>query len=247
MKNKKIDLFVRCLACGGILVLMYRSLTDAFLFLGSADVPKGEFPLYVYFVLNCICSIAFGVLIWKPHKLEVLASIAFLYAAVVFLDRRENPIGVCLYIAGIVSLYARGLMNRSKMLRYGIAVSVLVLLQLSRLRFGVEPFVDSVKETVSYLLVFVMIFVLLWNNANRATRRVASNNVLDLSKYPDLKQRDKEWVLLALQETKYDAIARQYGVTIGTVKNRMCVIFKILGVQDRISLLAEYGGYQVLE
>ena len=67
----------------------------------------------------------------------------------------------------------------------------------------------------------------------------------DLSQYPGLTTRDKEWLRDILKEKRYEEIATASGVTVGTLKNRMHQIFNIVGVEDRISLLATYGGYEV--
>ena len=69
--------------------------------------------------------------------------------------------------------------------------------------------------------------------------------ILDLSQYPELTLRDKEWLRDIIEEKKYEDIARDSGITIGTLKNRMHQIFLVIGVEDRIQLLATYGGYEV--
>ena len=45
--------------------------------------------------------------------------------------------------------------------------------------------------------------------------------------------------------SKYEEIAGDSGITVGTLKNRMHQIFNIVGIEDRIQLLATYGGYEV--
>jgi len=68
---------------------------------------------------------------------------------------------------------------------------------------------------------------------------------LDLSEYPDLTERDKEWIELALSQEKYDSIARRYNLSPNYAKKRKRVIFKILEVPDRLSVISEYSGYIV--
>jgi DNA-binding CsgD family transcriptional regulator len=69
--------------------------------------------------------------------------------------------------------------------------------------------------------------------------------VWDLSQYPELTKRDKEWLKQILEEKRYEEIAADSGITVGTLKNRMHQIFNIVGIDDRISLLATYSGYEV--
>lgn len=245
--EQRYEKFIRVFSIVGILVLAYRIFADIKLFGFNRNLPPLSFPLEVYVVMNSLCILSFAFLIWKPYKLEVMASITFLYSIIVFEDYPVNPICVLLFLIGLVSLYTRGLFVKNKKKKLIIAGITLVVLQLSRLRFGTESFINSLRENAAYLLVDVVIITLLYGKNKIDLHRASYNNKLDLSQFTELNERDKEWIRLALLDTKYSVIARESGVSVGTVKNRMHAIYKILGVADRISLLVEYGGCEVIE
>lgn len=68
---------------------------------------------------------------------------------------------------------------------------------------------------------------------------------MDLSQFPELTDRDKLWIHKVQSDAKYETIAKESNVSLGTMKNRMHQIFKIIDVPDRISFLSVYGGYTI--
>ena len=119
-----------------------------------------------------------------------------------------------------------------------------MLLLCFSLRFGVLCFINSLVVTLGYgLALMATIFFVVNFLKIIYVKRTA--RVWDLSQYPELTERDKEWLRDILDEKRYEEIANESGITVGTLKNRMHQIFNIVGVEDRISLLATYGGYEV--
>ena len=105
-------------------------------------------------------------------------------------------------------------------------------------------FINSLVYTLGYgLAMLVSIFFVV--NFLKIIYEHKTARVLDLSQYPELTLRDKEWLRDILDEKKYEEIASASGVTVGTLKNRMHQIFNVIGIEDRIQLLANYGGYEV--
>ena len=98
--------------------------------------------------------------------------------------------------------------------------------------------------SLGYGLVFL---VTLFFTANflKIVHAKKTARIWDLSQFPELTQRDKEWLKQIIEEKRYEEIAKDSGVTVGTLKNRMHQIFNIVGIEDRISLLGTYGGYEV--
>ena len=45
---------------------------------------------------------------------------------------------------------------------------------------------------------------------------------------------------------KYQSIANDYKVTLGTIKNRMKLLYMEMHITDRVTLLAQYGGQQII-
>ena len=69
---------------------------------------------------------------------------------------------------------------------------------------------------------------------------------LDLKKYKNLSRRDAEWLAEIIKKTKYDAIAINSDVSLGTVKNRLKIIFQTLEVGDKRVFLNRYSDYEIM-
>ena len=75
---------------------------------------------------------------------------------------------------------------------------------------------------------------------------ITTNKKLDKKKYPDLKKRDAEWLAAIIQKTKYEAIAIDSSLSVGTVKNRFRIIFDELCVGDKQGFLNKYSDFEIL-
>jgi len=120
-----------------------------------------------------------------------------------------------------------------------------VVLIFSELRFGLKIFVSSLISKSLFFFTLVVIILLSFRLA-LGKLIFTGDKILDLSEFPDLTLRDAEWIELILKETKYDTIARLYGLTEGTVKNNFGRIYRIMGISDRIHFMSVYGGCKVM-
>lgn len=178
-------------------------------------------------------------LVLKTYKLELIALLAFIYIGLnIYADPFNDSI-IFMYFLALLSLYVRGIMNNHKTIKYLLFIFGLVFIFLSNLRFGINVFCEDVIDKLINSSVCCLIFILFVFERNK---KIQHQNYLDLTEYPDLTERDKEWIELALSQEKYDSIARRYNLSPNYVKNRMRVIFKILEVPDRLSLISEYSG-----
>lgn len=182
------------------------------------------------------------VLIIYPYKFESIAVFAFFYTAVLLYSDPLNPLSVLIYCLGIFSLYIRGLLRKKKLFKILLISLGIIIILFSNIRYGWFFFLEDFENKIICSIVCVLIFMFIVMEKNK-TRQ--NNCILDLSLFPDLTQRDKEWVEMALSQEKYDTIARQYSLSPNYVKNRMRHIFKILGIPDRIALIAKYSGCSV--
>ena len=64
--------------------------------------------------------------------------------------------------------------------------------------------------------------------------------------YPELKQRDAEWLKAILKGEKYQYIAIEYKMSVGSVKNRFKYIFSILECGDRRGFITSYADYEII-
>lgn len=72
-----------------------------------------------------------------------------------------------------------------------------------------------------------------------------SNKKLDIQKYSELKKRDAEWLAQIVNGVKYDTLAIDYNMSLGSVKNRLRVIFDELKVGDKQGFLNKYSDFEI--
>lgn len=72
------------------------------------------------------------------------------------------------------------------------------------------------------------------------------DKVLNVADYPETTERDAKWLSLVQQGVKYEAIAIDYDLTLGTVQNRLNKIYHILETGDRIGFLSIYSGAEIV-
>lgn len=197
-------------------------------------------------ILNSICLVIFIILFFIPAKYELFSLIAFLYSfkIIIFNTVAESPIGFLLYLLGVSCLLYKNFYKKHTCQKIILSILLYLCLVSTNLKFGLNVFVSSLIKTLEYGVVFLstVFFVV---NFLKIIHIKKTARVWDLSNYPELTERDKEWLRDILEEKKYEDIAKESGITVGTLKNRMHQIFNIIGINDRISLLATYGGYEV--
>ncbi len=197
-------------------------------------------------VINLISLIFFIILLFIPQHIVIFAIISFLYSfkIILFDTVAQYPIGQLLYLMGISCLVFLGLFRNHRLLKIISSFLINYLAIGYSIRYGVDVLINSIVSAIGYSLVFL---VTLFFAASffRFLYTTKHARVWDLSQYPELTARDKEWLKQILEEKRYEEIAADSGITVGTLKNRMHQIFNIVGVEDRISLLATYSGYEV--
>lgn len=194
------------------------------------------------FISTIMTEIFLIVLIIFPYKFEAIAVFAFFYTGVLLYADPLNPLSVLIYFLGIVSLYIRGLLKKKRILKSILISSGVIVILFSNIRYGWFFFLEDFENKIICCIVCVLIFIFIVLEKNKLKQNKC---LLDLSLFPELTQRDKEWVEMALSQEKYDTIARQYSLSPNYVKNRMRHIFKILGIPDRLALIAKYSGCSV--
>ena len=67
--------------------------------------------------------------------------------------------------------------------------------------------------------------------------QTVTDKILNIADYPETTERDAKWLNLIQQGVKYEAIAIDFGLTLGTVQNRLNKIYHILGLlENRFSV-----------
>ena len=197
-------------------------------------------------IVDFTSLVFFIVLLFIPQHISIFAFIAFLYSfKIIIVDSlAANPIGQMLYFIGISCLLFHGYFKNYRFLKIAASIVFNFILISTNARFGAEVCLNSYIVSLGYSLA-LLVTVFFTTNFLRLVHAKKTARIWDLSKYPDLTQRDKEWLKQILDEKKYEEIADESGVTVGTLKNRMHQVYNVVGIEDRISLLATYSGYEV--
>ena len=197
-------------------------------------------------IVDSISLLLFIFVFIVPEKIGFVAIISFLYSfKIILIDTlAKNPLGQPLYLLGISCLLYSGFYKNHRLLKIILSVLFNFLLVGYSIRYGVDVLLQSFIISVGYGLV-LLASIFFTTNFLRLVHARRTARVWDLSQYPDLTQRDKEWLKDILDEKKYEEIANDSGITVGTLKNRMHQIFNIIGIEDRIQLIASYSGYEV--
>lgn len=236
--SKHMLLVYRCISIAAEVLISIFTIYN----LCCGNFSFSDFRFYIN-LLNFIL-VLFAVIF--PVKIEFLAAASFIYSMEILLTTRlsENLLGFMLYILTCAILFSRGFFRKKRIAKTVVSVIFFFVIFATQLRFGSAVFLRSLFVLAEYSFVIFLI-ILFYYLYLRNQGKSPIEKFLDLSQFPDLTERDKEWIELILKETKYITIASQYKVTEGTVKNRMRVIFKILDVSDRIGFMATYGGYEI--
>lgn len=197
-------------------------------------------------VVDFISLVFFITLLFVPQHISIFALIAFLYSfKIIIVDTlAANPLGQLLYFMGISCLLFLGYYKTHRIRKIALSIIFNMLLISFSARLGLSVCITSYIISFGYSLV-ILVIVFFTTNFLHLVHVRKTARIWDLSKYPDLTQRDKEWLKQILDEKRYEEIASESGVTVGTLKNRMHQIFNVVGIEDRISLLATYSGYEV--
>lgn len=192
-----------------------------------------------------VCIICI-VLVFLPTKIILISLIAFMYSALILVFDIENPMGVFMFFLGIASLVARGFYSRRAKLKILLAFIFLLGLLLSELRFGFALFFKCLIEKIGYSVVTFVILFFLWSYLKNVSDSKSSDKILNLYEFKGLKKRDAKWLCLVQKNEKYDNIARECGMSSGSVKNRLKVVYSILEVGDRVGFLNRFGDFDIV-
>lgn len=198
------------------------------------------------FLVNSISLLFFIIVFIFPNHIDCFAIISFIYSfKIILVDTlAKNPIGQPLYFMGISFLLYIGFYKEHRLFKIIFTIVFNFILIGHSIYYGVDVLIHSLIISFSYALV-LLITLFFTTNFLKFVHVQKTARIWDLSQYPDLTQRDKEWLKAILDEKRYEEIAAASGITVGTLKNRMHQIFNVIGIEDRIQLIATYSGYEV--
>ena len=101
------------------------------------------------------------------------------------------------------------------------------------------------KMGYSILLFMILALIVTAIYKNQHSIATDDSKLLDLQKIPTLTKRDANWLIAILKGEKYETLAIDSNVSIGTVKNRLKFIYKILGVDDKQDFVDRYSEFEI--
>jgi len=198
-------------------------------------------PVFFNPIIYLASCIGFLFLIIKPLSFRVY----FFFALYYLVDTatgggRENLIYLLIFT--LLSAYRSGyLKNHAK--NKLIASSLLfTLLLITQIRYGLDFFIGTIFVVFGTILILLVTALFLSEEIKKFIK-LNHPEVLMLNSIPNLTDRDKNYLRSIFKGEKFAYIASSNYVTLGTVKNRMREIYKILGVADKTELLIRYNDY----
>lgn len=201
---------------------------------------------YVTIAVNfCVCVIC-CILLFLPTKIILISLVSFLYSGLIFVFEIENPMGIFMFFLGLSSLASRGFYSSKRKLKLTLACVFYFLLVFSEIRFGFELFFKYLIEKIGYSLVSFVISFFLYTYFRNISDSETQEKILNLYHYKGLNKRDAEWLGRVQKNEKYQSIAISYKMSTGTVKNRLNVVYNILGVGDKSGFINRYGDFDIV-
>ncbi len=240
--SKKVKIIFRIISSIAILILIISNVNKILSF-GPKDLINQKIEFFTA-ILNCVAIVLFSLFIIFPSKLGICSGISLLYGSLILVFEPYNNLGILLFFLAVLILDIRGY-NKNKYVFGIISTSIYIILVLSELRFGFSIFLQCVIEKLAYTFILFLLAFFGKVHITDLLNSRASNKTLDIQNYPVLKRRDAEWLGKILNGEKYEAIAIESKMNIGSVKNRLMIIFKELGVGDKQGFLNKYSDYTI--
>lgn len=193
----------------------------------------------INYIVCCICILY----VIFPKRLELIGFVCLLYTILISFIEPRNPMNILMIFLSFSCFLVRGFYNnhkRTKIIFSSIFIICMLIVSVIILKRNIFVFLI---EKFAYIFICSVIFFLIKYNY---CKKYDSNKILNLYHYEKLTKRDAEWLNKILKKVKYETIARNYGMSEGYVRNRICFIYGILGVGDKIGFLNIYGDYSII-
>ena len=250
MKQKRISKqymkIYRIIGILGIILLAVSTIYKiVYFFLYGFTESQQEIEFYALIFVNTISIILFILTVVKPERLEFYSIISFVYMLEILILNCHNIMSVLMAILCIITLDIRGFFIRKKTLKISLFVLSYLLALLTEIRFGFAFFIET------FIMNFGAFFVLavcglMVQKQFELMKNQSSSQILDLTKYNDLSEQDKEIIHLIKEGQKYDWIAGYLKISTPTLKRHVKRIFELLDVVDLIDFHANFSGCTII-
>ncbi len=193
--------------------------------------------------INIISILFFSFTFFFPQKFGFTAIVSFVYATSIIFFETKNHMGIMMYFLGTEILFARGLMKEHQRTKLIILLIFLFCLILGQLRFGINAFLNLLFTSIGFCLVFGLFIFFL--RAYCLNNLMYEDKKLNLACYPKLTERDYEILKMIQQGEKYTLIAKHNCLSLGSLKNRLHIVFDILETGDKQGFLSYYSDWEL--
>lgn len=238
--SKQFLTFIRIASCIFIAILFYLT---------------GHAVYDVFFIKDygCIFGLICGPLsililffvVLRPERLALFVPPLILYSLSNAIGN-ANPVFPIIFLElAAVLLWVRGFFNCHKAIKITGLILFYLITLLFYLRSGLAFFSKQILDILQILLIsFCIIFIIYEYMKTQA--QTVTDKILNIADYPETTERDAKWLNLIQQGVKYEAIAIDFGLTLGTVQNRLNKIYHILETGDRIGFLSIYSNVKII-
>ena len=183
--------------------------------------------------------------ILKPQRLALFVPPLILYSLSNAIGNVSPAFPMIFLELAAVLLWVRGFFKYHRGIKITGLVIFYLITVLLYLRFGWAYFAQQLLEILQLLLIsFCIIFIIY--EYMKAQAQPVKEKILNIAEYPETTERDAKWLSLVQQGVKYEAIAIDYELTLGTVQNRLNKIYHILETGDRIGFLSIYSNTEIV-
>lgn len=238
--SKRNQLLIKIISVFGIFVFIFSNVFEAHNLMIFSE-PKLRLISITGIILNAISTILFIIVIIFPTKFQFFGFVVLYYSIWIEVIEPVSGIPLFLFFLSATIFLARGLLYNHKKLRAIIFAVFFIGFLLLPLRSGADTFLKSLIQNLSFTLAcgaILFFFSLIMQNT-------PVDKSLNIKDYEGLTKRDCEWLNAILNNEKYEAIAINYHMNLGSVKNRFMVIFDILEVGDKTGFLNKYSDYAI--
>jgi len=196
-----------------------------------------------YGILAVFIGVAAAATIVFPYRFWIHAVFCLSWGLVRIADG-ELTTPLLLYLFGSVFLFRMGFFKSHEVLKMFSGVLLLAAAITSQYRLDHETFTQRILH---FLLIFLLLFlvVVVFLPEIKIVRKKRRERVLSL-KPGRFTEEDAAVLRKILSWEKYEAIAKDEGISVSTMKRRINRIFDMLQISDRASFLSRYAGHTII-
>ncbi|MDD6487679.1 MAG: hypothetical protein PUF61_12120 [Spirochaetales bacterium] len=236
--SKQFLLFIRIVSVFFIGILLYLT-SHAFYDVFSLH----NYSCFFGFFFGPVSLVILVFVMFNPEKLALFVPSLLFFSISNSIGNSNPAFSIIFMELATLLLWVRGFFKTHKTLKILALVLIYVVPLLFGLRSGWKFFAAQLFDIVQIILITFCIFFILYEYMRAQT---ATDKVLNLADYAETTKRDAEWLTLVQQGVKYEAIAIDFDLTLGTVQNRLNKLYHLLETGDRIGFLSIYANAKIV-